>query len=223
MSKTSQNKGALASGPIRRWSKSQPKLLANTQGDLQETKLSSPTKKITLGLRFIVVIIVVISISLLGAITLLGTTVLPVLRIDGHNWLVQRSVYVQGQVPLKSVTLSLGKPIERTTISRFTLLFKGAKTSSIVEIVALPLDKINVAKDGNISVNGNSLDLKSDSDMVSHTLGDAYLGICLSGACGIKNTIVEVPTNYILGKVLGEIHLGIGLGSPPSYNWRGNV
>lgn len=217
MKKTSHNKGALASGPVRRWSKSEPKLLATNQEETQILPSFTTIKKITLGLRFIVVITIVIITSLVGAGALLGTTVLPMLRIDGHNWLIQRSIYVQGQVPLKAVVLSLGKPLERTTISRFNLLLKGAITSSIVEITALPLDKIIVEKTGNILVNKKSIGLRSISPMVSHTLGDSYLAICLSGACGTKNRVIEIPSSYVLGKVLGEIHLGIGLGSPPSY------
>ena len=223
MGKANQNKGSLASGSVRRWSKSQPKLLANTQDNSENIKTISFTQKITLGLRFIIVIITVATISFLGAVALLGTTILPVLKIDGHHWLIQRSVYTQGQVPLNSVVLSLGKPLERTTLSRLTLLFKGASTSSIVKIVALPLDKISIGKSKQVFINGNLIKSKYGSLTQNHTLGDQYLAICLSGDCGAKYGLVEIPTNYILGKILGEIRFGIGLGLPPSDKGDHNV
>ena len=38
-----------------------------------------------------------------------------------------------------------------------------------------------------------------------------------------KYGLIEIPTNYILGKILGEIRFGIGLGLPPSDKGGHNV
>lgn len=218
MSKKDKTGGALAYGPVRRWSRAQPKLLATTPGENPDIDPKETIKKITLGLRFFVTIIIVIIISGMGALLLLGTTVLPLIRVEGNSWLVQRAVYIQGQVPKKAVVLSLGKPIERTVTSHLTLLFQDNSQASIIEIIASPLDKVTLSKQNIVIVNGHSLGLPPSESMIAHTLGDQYLGICLQGACGKPNTISEIPTDYVLGKVIGNIHFGFGLGSPPVYS-----
>lgn len=218
MSKKDKTGGALAYGPVRRWSRAQPKLLATTPGEIPDIDPKETLKRVTLGLRFFITSIIVILISGIGALLLLGTTVLPVIPVDGQTWLVQRAVYVQGQVPKQAVVLSLGKPIERTVSSRFTLLFQNNPQASIIEIIASPLDKVNVNKQNIVIVNGQSTGLLPSEPMSPHTLGDQYLGVCLQGACGKVNTILEIPTNYVLGKVLGNVRFGLGLGSPPVYS-----
>lgn len=219
MSKKDIPQGSLAYGSIRRWSRDKPKLLAGKEEVTSKIDpLDSVKTKVTFGLRFFITILVVIFISGAGALSLLGTTVLPVIRIDGDIWLVQRAVYIQGQIPKQAVVLSLGNPVERSTASRITLLFNDNSSASIVKIIASPLDKVSVNDRNMVLVNGESSGLSPFMPMTSHTLGDQYLGICLQGDCGEINKIIEIPTDYVLGKVIGNIRFGLGLGSPPDYS-----
>jgi hypothetical protein len=215
MSEPRNLKGSRVSGRVPHWERKGPKRLAPSE-DIAESMKAETPKKIIFGLRFVIVIFTVIITSAVALWFVLGITILPMMRVGGNIWLVQRAAWVEGQAPKNAIALTLSHPVERTLSSRLALLLSGDTSIRIIEIVASPTDKVATDKSNVLFINGKSTGRISPVKIPVHTLGDSYLVSCIRGACLPSKQFIEVPTNYILGKVLGSVGPSAHLGSVPS-------
>lgn len=170
--------------------------------------------RIAFLLRFLAVLLTVVTVGLLASWLVLGLTVLPTARAGSQMWLVQRAAYPKGQVPAGITVLVLPTPLDRDYSSRFGLLFGDGAGNAIVTVVAAPYTTVSTGTDNHVIVNGTRTDFVASAALPPTTLGDQYLALCQRGPCGPEGTPVIVATDHVLGKVLGDLH-PFGLGPVP--------
>ena len=216
MNEKRDTKGHLSTGSVRKYRRKTPKLIAELPENAPTiNQTEDPNKKIGVFFRFGFIIIGVTVISIVASFVIVGITVLPIVKIDGSHWLVERSSYTQGEAPAGSVVLNLGEPLMRDTASRFKLIYSGAPKGSVIQILATPLSLVSTTVSNEVTINNHLSGYYSNKKISKKTLGDVYLAICLKGNCGKTNSIIEVPSDYILGKILGQTHLALKLGLVP--------
>jgi hypothetical protein len=214
MSGESQNSdGRLATGPRRWWSFNKPQLAASVPDGIPAPQV--PKKNVLLGaIRSILGLLAIIFAVVAGCWLVLGMTLLPTVRIDGANWIVQRSAWPEGKAPEGSTMLALTAPVDRGLMSRADILFSSHDDASVVTVVAGPYSDISMSKDQMILVNGKPTSIRVPAKVPSGNTGNTYLTLCRSGGCSVPGSILLVPVDNVLGKVLGSIAPG-GLGPFP--------
>lgn len=216
MNEKHAGKGHLSTGSVRKYRRKNPKLIAELPENTPTMNQAlDPNKKVGVFFRFGFIIIGVTIISIVASFIIVGITVLPIVKINGSHWLVERSSYTEGEAPAGSVVLNLGEPILRDTASRFKLIYSGAPKGSVIQIIANPLSVVSTIASGEVVINNHLSNYYSNSKIPKQTLGDVYLAVCLKGNCEKTNSIIQVPSNYILGKILGEAGLSLKLGTVP--------
>lgn len=216
MNEAKNNPVHLAAGSVRKTGKRSPKFAAEpvSEPDLSVEKIN-PLKKTEVLFRFIFITILVTVFSIVSSLAILGLTLLPIVKVGGAHWLIKKSSYAQGEAPIGATVFNLGHPIQRTLSSGFQLMTSGDSSGSIVSILALPLSAVSTTANNQVVINNKVTPYYAATHIIKHTLGDSYLVVCLKGACLRENTVIEIPTNQILGKVLGEVSLSLKLGTVP--------
>lgn len=216
MSNSSKQPAHLAEGSVRKIGKKPPKFAAEASETLNPKvdKIKS-LRKTSILLRFILITASVTFFSIAASIAIVELTLLPIVNVGGTHWMIERSSYSQGEAPIGAIAFNVGSPVQRSIASRFTLITSGAPSGSVVSVLALPLSVVSTNASKQVIINGATTNYYSTNPIAKHTLGNSYLVVCLKGSCPSNNTVIEVPTNQILGKVLGEVSLSLKLGSVP--------
>ena len=209
--------GSLSTGSVRRWSRHRPQLVASTPDDTPDPVLNENGNNIAVVLRFFAVLITVVVITTIASWFIMGVTILPTVRVDGTTWLVQRSAWPEGQAPTGSEVLSLPNAVDRSFSARAGLLFSDGSGNSIEVVVGKPYSQVTTDKSGAILVDGKQTGYRPATRVPDGTIGNNYLVLCRSGACGSSGSALLVPAENVLGKVIGSFHPG-GFGPIPTFS-----
>lgn len=213
MSNEEKPVGRLASGPIRRWVKGQPRLAATTPaptlsaGAVVKEKTSFTYN---LGVIFRASIVLFVTIFLIGLASwfILVLTVLATPVIGGNVWTVQRIAWVQGEAPINSRMAVMPGKAGTNIGERVVEIVTNYPGASIVDVVATPTENVLTDAAGVLYVNGEKTKYVVPGGVPVKKLGDEYLTICVTGGCGDKGKAVIIPVENSIGKVIGSTNFG---------------
>lgn len=209
MSESREANAKLSAGQARRLPfGSSPKLAARKAGlEQQAPGRRTPGSMLAVALKAILALVGFSALIAFASWLILVLTVVATPIVSNSTIAVtQRATWVIGEAPVGDRALALSSPMGYSTWDRFTEAFSGYPGASVIDIVAVPGDKVSTTFDGQLIINGKKTKTTLTDNVLSHTLGNAYLGVCVEGACAAGGP-VEVPADQLLGKVLNMVEL----------------
>lgn len=168
------------------------------------------------SIRFVLGLVLVLVGAAAAFWFVLGVTIMPTIRLDGALWVVQRAAWPEGQAPEGATVLALPAAVERGFGDRAALLVSSGDNSVVATVIADPYSKISTSEDGQILVDGSPTKFRTMPGGLKGDVGDNYLALCRAGSCGMPGGAFLIPTDRVLGRVLGFFNAG-GFGPIPSY------
>ena len=209
------SEGYLATGPKMWWSRSRPRLAVSSPKG-EAAPRTKKTYRIWSTVKAILGVIVVLAVALGAFWLVLGVTIIPTVRADGDTWVVQRAAWPEGKAPSGATVLALGAPVERGIVERAELLVSSGEGNYVAKIIAAPGSEISTDSFGTILVDGVPSEFRVPPEVPLGSTGEDYLAVCLSDTCGIPGYPIAIPTDVVLGKVLGVVESG-GFGPFPTF------
>ena len=200
---TSAPKARLATGKrvtVLSAEQMQPGLGAHSPAIVTETDAGSAV--VVRAGRHLLRTVALVALLLCAVYVTLACTVVVVLRSAGHNVLVLRGAFPEGQAPIDGLVYASSQPAAYGILGKFQAATVGVPAGSVVRILSGNNASVATGPDGHIVVDGKRT--RYIGKVHQMNLTREYIALCVAGACKPGDTVL-IPEGNILGAAKGYL------------------